>query len=56
MGYGIGANALIGGSRRGFILQPLSVQAQTAHYRGGRPVAGAQRRLKPIAEEGSAQR
>jgi hypothetical protein len=29
VGYGIGANALIGGSRRGFILQPLSVQAQT---------------------------
>jgi len=28
-GYGIGANALIGGSRRGVILQPLSVQAQT---------------------------
>lgn len=29
VGYGIGANALIGGSRRGVILQPLSVQAQT---------------------------
>ena len=29
VGYGIGANALIGGSRRGFVLQPLSVQAQT---------------------------
>ena len=29
VGYGIGANALIGGSRHGFILQPLSVQAQT---------------------------
>jgi hypothetical protein len=28
-GYGIGANALIGGPRRGFILQPLSLQAQT---------------------------
>ena len=28
-GYGVGANALIGGSRRGIILQPLSVQAQT---------------------------
>jgi Protein of unknown function (DUF992) len=28
-GYGIGANALIGGSQRGIILQPLSVQAQT---------------------------
>ena len=27
-GYGLGANALIGGSRRGIILQPLSVQAQ----------------------------
>jgi hypothetical protein len=27
-GYGVGANALIGGSRRGIILQPLSVQAQ----------------------------
>jgi len=28
-GYGVGANALIGGSGRGIILQPLSVQAQT---------------------------
>src|SRR5262245_14343271 len=28
-GYGVGANALIGGSRGGIILQPLSVQAQT---------------------------
>jgi hypothetical protein len=28
-GYGVGANALIGGSSRGIILQPLSVQAQT---------------------------
>jgi Protein of unknown function (DUF992) len=27
-GYGIGANALIGGSRRGIMLQPLSVQTQ----------------------------
>ncbi len=27
-GYGVGANALIGGSRRGIILQPLSLQAQ----------------------------
>lgn len=27
-GYGVGANALIGGSGRGIILQPLSVQAQ----------------------------
>ena len=29
VGYGVGANALIGGSRGGFILQPLSLQAQT---------------------------
>jgi len=28
VGLGIGANALIGGSRRSIILQPLSVQAQ----------------------------
>jgi hypothetical protein len=28
-GYGVGANALIGGSRRSVILQPLSVQGQT---------------------------
>jgi hypothetical protein len=28
IGVGIGANALIGGSRRSIILQPLSVQAQ----------------------------
>ena len=28
VGLGIGANALIGGSKRGIILQPLSVQAQ----------------------------
>jgi len=28
VGVGVGANALIGGSRRGIILQPLSVQAQ----------------------------
>jgi hypothetical protein len=27
-GYGVGANALIGGSRRSIVLQPLSVQAQ----------------------------
>jgi Protein of unknown function (DUF992) len=26
--YGVGANALIGASRRGIILQPLSIQAQ----------------------------
>lgn len=29
IGVGIGANALIGGSRRSIILQPLSVQGQT---------------------------
>jgi hypothetical protein len=29
VGVGVGANWLIGGSRRGFALQPLSVQAQT---------------------------
>ena len=29
VGVGIGANALIGGSRRSIILQPLSVQGQT---------------------------
>lgn len=29
LGVGLGANWLIGGSRRGFALQPLSVQAQT---------------------------
>ena len=56
VGYGIGANALIGGPRRGFILQPLSVQAQT-----GLNIAAGVRSLvlsaeKPIAEEGSAQR
>ena len=28
VGLGIGANALIGGSNRGIVLQPLSVQAQ----------------------------
>jgi hypothetical protein len=28
-GVGLGANWLIGGSRRGFALQPLSIQAQT---------------------------
>jgi len=28
-GVGLGANWLIGGSRRGFALQPISVQAQT---------------------------
>src|SRR5262245_6821332 len=28
-GYGVGANALIGGSSRGIILQPLSVEVQT---------------------------
>jgi len=28
IGVGVGANALIGGSNRGIILQPLSVQAQ----------------------------
>jgi hypothetical protein len=29
LGVGVGANALIGGSRRSIILQPLSVQGQT---------------------------
>ena len=29
VGVGVGANALIGGSRRSIILQPLSVQGQT---------------------------
>ncbi len=29
LGVGVGANALIGGSRRSVILQPLSVQGQT---------------------------
>jgi hypothetical protein len=29
VGVGLGANALIGGSDRSFVLQPLSVQAQT---------------------------
>ena len=29
LGGGVGANALIGGSRRSVVLQPLSVQAQT---------------------------
>jgi hypothetical protein len=29
VGLGVGANALIGGSRRSVILQPVSVQAQT---------------------------
>jgi hypothetical protein len=29
IGLGVGANALIGGSRRSIILQPLSVQGQT---------------------------
>jgi hypothetical protein len=29
LGVGLGANWLIGGSRRGFALQPVSVQAQT---------------------------
>lgn len=29
VGLGVGANALIGGSRRSIILQPLSVQGQT---------------------------
>ena len=28
VGVGVGANALIGGSKKGFILQPVSVQAQ----------------------------
>jgi hypothetical protein len=28
VGYGVGANALIGGSARSIVLQPLSVQAQ----------------------------
>ena len=28
LGVGVGANALIGGSEQGIILQPLSVQAQ----------------------------
>jgi Protein of unknown function (DUF992) len=28
VGVGVGANALIGGSKRSFVLQPLSVQAQ----------------------------
>jgi len=40
VGYGIGANALIGGSRRGCIPQPLSVQAQT-----GRTIAAGVRSL-----------
>ena len=31
-GYGPSANALIGGSRRGIILQPLSVQAQKGFH------------------------
>lgn len=29
MGLGVGANALVGGSSEGFMLQPLSVQGQT---------------------------
>lgn len=29
LGVGLGANWLIGGSRRGFALQPVSIQAQT---------------------------
>jgi hypothetical protein len=29
VGVGVGANALVGGSRRSIILQPVSVQAQT---------------------------
>lgn len=28
VGLGVGANALVGGSKRSFVLQPLSVQAQ----------------------------
>jgi len=28
VGYGVGANALVGGSRRSVFLQPLSVQGQ----------------------------
>lgn len=38
IGVGVGANALIGGSRRGIILQPVSVQAQ----RGLNIAAGVQ--------------
>jgi hypothetical protein len=29
VGVGVGANALVGGSRNSFALQPLSVQGQT---------------------------
>jgi hypothetical protein len=28
VGIGVGANALVGGSSRSFVLQPLSIQAQ----------------------------
>ena len=57
VGYGIGANAP--DRRLAPWLYPAALECASPdrpQYRGGRPVAGAQRRLKPLAEEGSAQR